>query len=265
MNPVLTQSYKNRFPFRLATTSFIYPASWVTNVRLLAPFLDEIELLVLESDRNSYPQAKEISALYRLGRQHRVSYNIHLPLDIYLGAAGASQRRHAVETIRRVMDITASLRPTTFTLHIVADFPLSDPEELKRWQERVFKTMARLMEPDTDGGRISVETLDYPLAWLDHVITEYGLSVCLDVGHLILNGFDYAKYFQRYRNCTDILHIMGVQNHKDHLGLDVFEADGFAPILRTLRRFHGTVSLEVFSFEALALSLEFLEWQWSVQ
>ena len=46
---LLSKSYKGRFPFTLATTSFIYPDDYVPNVRRLGPYLDEIELLCYES------------------------------------------------------------------------------------------------------------------------------------------------------------------------------------------------------------------------
>lgn len=59
MYPTLEKSHKGTFPFRLGTTSFIYPDNYETNVRLLAPYLDEIELLFLEGDPESLPKKKK--------------------------------------------------------------------------------------------------------------------------------------------------------------------------------------------------------------
>ena len=47
--PALSKSYKGLFPFKICTTSFIYPDHYIPNVKMLGPFVDEIELLVFES------------------------------------------------------------------------------------------------------------------------------------------------------------------------------------------------------------------------
>ena len=47
--PSLAKSYKGLYPFRLGTTSFIYPDQYVPNVKSVGPFVDEIELLLFES------------------------------------------------------------------------------------------------------------------------------------------------------------------------------------------------------------------------
>ncbi len=49
----MLKSLKNRFPFRLGTTSYIIPADLMTNVRLLSPLVDDIELVLFEADDES--------------------------------------------------------------------------------------------------------------------------------------------------------------------------------------------------------------------
>ena len=44
----LPKSYKKMFPFKLATTSYIYPDHIIPNVTTFAPFLDEMELVLFE-------------------------------------------------------------------------------------------------------------------------------------------------------------------------------------------------------------------------
>ena len=78
------------YPFRLATTSFIYPDDYVPNVRLLGAFVDEIELLVFESD--ALPSEHTVRELASLSREQAVGYNVHLPLDVSIGH-GDSHRR----------------------------------------------------------------------------------------------------------------------------------------------------------------------------
>ena len=55
MYPALPKSYKGIFPFKIGTTSFIYPDGYVQNVKMLAPYLDEIELILFESAPGSLP------------------------------------------------------------------------------------------------------------------------------------------------------------------------------------------------------------------
>ncbi|MEJ2657277.1 MAG: hypothetical protein P8012_08760, partial [Desulfobacterales bacterium] len=80
MYPSLPKSYKNAFPFKIGTTSFIYPNNYVQNVVLLAPYLDEIELILFESTPDSLPSMNVISTLLSLADEYHLSYNVHHPL-----------------------------------------------------------------------------------------------------------------------------------------------------------------------------------------
>ena len=63
-------------PFRLGTTSFIYPDHIIPNVQKIGRFFDEIELLVFESSpKGVLPSREEIRVLEQLsgeqiGRAH---------------------------------------------------------------------------------------------------------------------------------------------------------------------------------------------------
>jgi len=61
-------SLKNRFPFRLGTTSYILPADLLMNVEFLADRVDDIELVLFESDdMTNLPDAATVRALERDG------------------------------------------------------------------------------------------------------------------------------------------------------------------------------------------------------
>ncbi|MBF0203438.1 MAG: TIM barrel protein, partial [Desulfamplus sp.] len=130
------------FPFKLATTSFIYPDRIVPNVIKLGSFFDEIELLIFESrpfipkgdingtlnsDKaiNVLPSSKEIKQLSDLSQNLDVTYNIHLPVDVSLTDKSKSKRHVAIDTIKRVIELCAPLNPSTHTLHLEfnIDFP----------------------------------------------------------------------------------------------------------------------------------------------
>ena len=70
------------YPFRLAATSFTYYDSYAANVELLGPFVDEVELLIFESNpKNKAPSSEEIHRLGQMADTWNITYNVHLPLD----------------------------------------------------------------------------------------------------------------------------------------------------------------------------------------
>ena len=255
--PLLSKSYKGRFPFTLATTSFIYPDDYVPNVRRLGPYLDEIELLCYESAH--LPSRAAIEELSRLSAECGVTYNVHLPTDLSIGHRDGSHREQAVNAVLRAFERVAPLSPSTCTLHIPCDGHPLPADDCERWRGRVQASLEKIVGAGVGPGLISVETLDYPLETLKDLIDAFGLGVCLDVGHLILHGRDVEKTFAEFKDKAAILHLHGVRDGKDHLGLDRLPHDLGAPLTRVLPTYKGVVSLEVFSFNHLSASLNWLE------
>ena len=262
MHPPLPKSYKGIFPFKIGTTSFIYPDSYVQNVKMLAPYLDEIELILFESASDSLPSNLEIKELFSLANEYDLSYNIHLPIDISLGAPEPSTQHFALETIKQVIDLTASLSPTTYTLHLPYDEIDFENERIKRWKERIHNGMEALCTSGINSRIISIETLNYPLEWVEEILIGFNLSVCMDLGHLILFGLDMKDVFDRYKNRTSIIHLHGANEHRDHKPLEFLSSSNLKTILEMLKQFKGVVSIEVFSYEHLNASLKYLESVW---
>jgi sugar phosphate isomerase/epimerase len=255
--PLPSKTYKGRFPFTLATTSFIYPADYVVNVQRLGPYVDQIELLCFEHAH--LPTRGTIEELSRLSGECGVTYNVHLPIDLSIGDRAGSLREQAVQGLLRAFERVAPLSPTTCTLHIPCDGHPLRADEIERWRDRVWVSLKKILGAGVDPGLVSVETLDYPLEILKDLIDAFGLGVCLDAGHLILQGRDVEKTFADFEGKTAIVHLHGVRDGKDHLGLDHLPHDLEATLTRRLADFNGTVSLEVFSFHHLTASLDWME------
>jgi len=256
--PTLPRSYKGQYPFRLAATSFIYPADYVTNVRRLGPHLDEIELLLFESRPDALPTAAEIDRLAALAAELALTYNVHLPLDISICSPDAKHRLAAVRTLKQIIDLTAPLSPTTHTLHLPYE---SGPRTA--WLEAAEQSIARLLDLGIRNRCLSIETLDYPFEWVSDIVETHNLSVCIDLGHLILHGMDPVATLDRHHERTAIIHFHGVTGTADHLPLERLDITIARPLVDRLKRFAGTVSIEVFSFDDLAASLETLAAWWS--
>ena len=258
MYPPLPKSYKGVYPFTLAGTSYIYPDHIIPNVKMLGPYLDEIELLLLESTaKDSLPSKDEIKTLSMLAEEFDLSYNIHLPTDIFLADRDPSTRRSAIEIVKQVIDLTIPLSPSTYTLHL-----LYNGESVKRWKELVRKSMKELLRTRIKSKTISIETLTYPFEWVERIISDLDLSICIDFGHLVACGFDIEETFKKYSDRTSIIHLHGVENTGDHISLDRFPKDEIGSVVKILKRFTGIVSLEVFSYDHLEVSLRFLERCW---
>ena len=253
----LGRSFKKLYPFKLGTTSFIYPDLYSENVRRLGPYLDEIELLFFESrDVCAMPSAYEINELARLKDECDVSYNIHLPTDVNLAATDPVERDLAIATYVKIIEMTKLLDPTTLTLHIPYEPGRPGGESL--WQTYLFKGMRALLDSGVSSRLISLETLDYPPSMLGPVLEEFDLSMCLDVGHVVLHGNDPLAVFEMFKHRISIIHLHGVHQGCDHVSLDLMEPKARESVRTILAEFTGTVSLEVFAFDPLVRSLDCL-------
>ena len=264
--PSLTKSYKNYYPFKIGTTSFIYPDLYVPNVKKLGPFVDEIELLLFESAPVSslFPKAV-ISELKHLSQDLQVSYNIHMPTDISISDPSPLNQDQAVDTLVRVIERLGPLSPTSHTLHVPYSADVYDDDHLQKWQDDVFRNLEKIILSGVPADKLALETLDYPLGILMRVIEELKLSACLDVGHLIISNADLQSVFDNCSGCFSIIHLHGVQGRKDHGPLSQLPENLLITIVDNLKRFTGTVSLEVFNFENLKASLNILEQRWNHQ
>ena len=249
-------SLKGQYPFRLGTTSFIFPADYTTNVRQLAPLVDEIELLLFES--RNLPPVDEIGYLVESGREHGITYNVHLPMDIHLGGETKAIRNQAVDAVVRTLARVAPLSPTTHTLHLAFDHSDQLPGTVSRWQHRCVDSVTEVLRrsgisPD----RISIETLDYDPFWLTAIVEALDLAVCVDVGHVILYGFDLRQVLDSFADRTSILHLHGVSDGRDHLALTQLDPSLGNTIAGYLQSFTGSASIEVFNLERLGESLAY--------
>ncbi|MFO7931157.1 MAG: cobamide remodeling phosphodiesterase CbiR [Desulfosalsimonas sp.] len=255
----LSKSYRNRFPFTLAAPSFIYPDHVLPNVRMLAPFIDEIELVLFESSPDeSLPPAPDIKALAGLSQSEGISYNIHLPIDVKITDQDTKKRADAIDRIANAVERAQMLEPSTWTLHLPYTGNAPDPASVNQWQNMAGSAVETLLKRTLISPRlISIETLDFPPAWLEPVARDLDLSVCLDTGHLMEHGRDITEAFKLLGDRISIIHLYGgVKQGRGHVGLEHLPERLAPAVSGILRQFTGIVSLEVFSRNDLEKSLE---------
>jgi sugar phosphate isomerase/epimerase len=260
----LSKSFRGLFPFKLATTSYIYPDRIVPNVAMLSPFLDEVEIVLFESNgADNYPDQAEMKGLTDLSLSQGVRYHVHLPIDVYLGDENEEVRSQGVSTVKKVMERTRCLNPSLYTLHFeIRNSHGQEETDIEAWRKRLIMSVREILKSEIEPKSISVETLGYPFEWIEDIIKKYGLSICLDIGHILLRGQSLRDYWQRYRTNTSVIHLHGFTDGTDHLSIENLGREHLDLIFSCLRDFTGILSIEVFSFDDLKGSLGILEQEW---
>jgi sugar phosphate isomerase/epimerase len=257
--PLALRSWKGVFAFPLGSTSFIYPAGYAENVARLAPCLDAVELLFFESEAAALPGEAEIGRLADLAQRWQIRYNVHLPLDLPLGSPDPRRRRQALESAARVLALTCPLNPTTWTVHLNPHREGLACRQRDDWCDRLRESLARLLDGGLAPRKLSVENLLYPFAWVEALIAELGLSICLDIGHLLRLGGDPLAFFERHAAAVTMVHLHGLSGQQDHRGLESLDPLRAAVVRKLLRRLRCEVSLELFDARLLLGSLALLE------
>jgi len=256
--PLLPRSWKGRYPFRLGTTSFIYPAGYRENVDRLGSHLDEIELLMFESQPSSRPSNLLVHDLRRRGEAHAVTYNVHLPTDLRLTHPDSPIRRRSCRILKTFLTTLTPLNPTAYVLHLPPD-KINDRGDLLAWQHTAGETLENILETGLTPRRLALENLFFPFEWLTPLVEAFDLGVCLDIGHLALQQGDLEGFLDQHDRRIVVTHLHGIRNGKDHGPLGGLPP-GYRQLLSAwLRDFEGSVSLEVFGYEALLESLTCLD------
>jgi len=261
---LLQKSYKRMFPFRLGTTSYIYPDHIVPNVAKLAPFLDEIELVLFESEgQDNYPDEVELRNLMNFCLKGEVGFNVHFPIDIFLGDKDEEVRLKGISVVKKVIERTLCLKPSLYTLHFdLRDKNGREETDVDAWRKRLLQSAEEMKGWGIETERISIETLSYPFEWIEDIVKKFEFSACLDIGHMLLYDLDIQSYLKKYLPQTSIIHLHGMENGVDHLGIDRLNGRMVDLIFSKLRSFTGILSIEVFSFRDLKNSLEVLGQKW---
>ena len=262
---LLREQKVGAFPFRLGTTSYILPADIVPNVEFLAPLVDDVELVFFESDKlSNLPDAAVIEQLVELKGDHRLSYTVHLPLDIHLGSSDEVTRTRSVEKCRRIMDVTGPLAPFAYIIHFHGERRGKEPaHDIERWRSALDRSTEELLLSLSDVAPklLCVETLDYPFDYVSDIVSRHGLSVCLDVGHLAFYGYPVQDHLDTYMAQTRVIHLHGNSDGTDHKDIGMLDPEIIAMLTNRLAwegERERVLTLEVFGRTAFNRSMEIM-------
>jgi sugar phosphate isomerase/epimerase len=246
------QNMKGAFPFRLGTSSYIIPDEILPNVRYLADQVDDVELVLFEVDDgpNNLPGPSSIQELSELARDHNLTYTVHLPLDLRLGAQDETQHI-SLQKARRVIECTRELSPWAYVLHLEgnAERLSKDPKILANWQEQAVRALELVAGWAVSEGFLAVENLEgYPPDFNFPVLESIQAGVCLDIGHLWLDGHDPIEWMQAVLPRLRVIHLHGI-GERDHQSLGLMQPAQIDEVLRYLvdQAYQGVLTLELFS------------------
>lgn len=258
---------KNRFPFSLGCTSYIIPADIIPNVTLLSPVVDDIELILFESsDFSNIPSIETISHLRDLSLSNLSSYTIHLPIDRKAGSEDRNERKLFCDSARQIIDLCESLNPVSWILHLEGISFSSDDKSINDWQKRCTETLNQLITHISLHDSVSIENLGYPWFWHQNIASQFGTSLCCDVGHLWLYFEQHwIEYLKAMLPKTKVIHLHGVANGKDHISLSEGNQDHIRNFLEIIRdsEYCGVITLEVFNENDLIQSIEVINKLWA--
>jgi len=249
---------KNRLPFRLGTTSYVIPDEITPNVRFLSDRVDDIEIVLFETGGfSNIPSPEIVRGLKSLAADYGLTYTVHLPIDIHTGHADAGERRRAVDACCRIIDRMAPVDPFAYVLHLAGDRRGESPsDDLPRWQAHHLDSVRTLIQ-EVPPKKLCIENLDYPFETVSDIVRELRLSVCTDIGHLLLCARDVSAHLNRHLVETRVVHLHGIENGVDHRSahrLDPGLRDTLLDRLADGGAAARVVTLEIFSEEDLRAS-----------
>jgi sugar phosphate isomerase/epimerase len=242
-------------PFRLGTTSYIIPDDILPNVRYLADKAQDVELVLFEVDdgANNLPSLEVVAELRALAEAHALTYTVHLPLDLRLGAGG-DEGHVSVVKARTVIERTRALNPWAYVLHLDGRELLAAQasgagvaQRAAAWQDQAVRALELVAGWAGGPEQLAVENLErYPLDFWTPVLERVPVARCVDIGHLWLDDHDPLPFLQAALPRTRVIHLHGI-GQRDHQSLALIPPEKLNPVMDFLcEAFTGVLTLEVF-------------------
>lgn len=199
---------ENIFPFKISGPSYLMPSGYIENVTYLMDKVDDIQLLLFDALKEDPLLKKEsLTTLEYLAKDSGITYSVHMPVKPEL-TAGFKQR---LEGAYSILEALNRLKISSYTFH----FDLPDGvawEKVTKDEiqsiEASYINFFRALKEKFPGVDLSLENTETPLSALDRVIGECGISYCIDIGHLLVQGRDLAEIEPRLHQAS-VVHLHG--------------------------------------------------------
>lgn len=259
---------RGRFPFRIGTTSYILEAGLADNLRFLADHVDEMQLVLFDTDGLcNIPGADEARALRDFAVERGFAFTVHLPGSIELGDPDPGVRRASRELFLRTVEATRLLSPICWVFHAVSaeEFRVrekADPGRLRAQVDRARAALAELIGAFDNPRDLAIENV---LPYFDIIepglIEAFDTSTCIDVGHLVCYGQKVWEHLDAWLPRCRNIHLHGTDKAgRDHTSL-AHLAPAFVRrlFLRIADAPVQTATMEIFGIEDFHSSMAFLD------
>jgi len=252
-----------QLPFRIGTTSYIWPGDLVENAHFLADRVEDMELVLfdVEGGQNNYPDMAVLQELRAVSEQKGLSYTVHLPHDLHMAPDGSS-RHESMLKARKAIECTLGLAPWSYVAHLDGRELLdkSQPDGKAQWNQQAVRALKQISAWAGGPKSLAVENLDhYPPDFVDEVLEQFPASRCIDIGHLWCDGHDPLPFLQKHISRASVLHLHGVAE-RDHSSLCHMPEEELSRVISFIENsgFSGVLTLEVFGQDDFESSLEAL-------
>lgn len=199
-------------------------ASIIDNVRFLAPFVDDIELIVYEYEGgDNYPTSAELAEMADLAEHFNFGYTVHLPSSLTAHPLDKAWQARALREWRRAVEALSCLQPRAYIWHWESEqFARQPASDVGSWLNFTKQTAEKFLDSNLVSPELlCVENLSYDYALIWPLVQQLGLSVCLDVGHAWKNYGDLLPFMSEVWPKVGTIHLHGLnsQSGRDHLGL----------------------------------------------
>lgn len=199
-------------------------ASIIENVRFLAPFVDDIELIVYEYEgQDNYPTPAELAQMAQLAKRFNFGYTVHLPSSLTAHPLCKAWQERALREWRRAVQILAPLEVRAYIWHWESEqFAWQPASDMAAWLDFTEQTAEKFLRSDLVlPEQLCVENLSYDYALIWPLVQRLGLSVCLDVGHAWKSCSGLFPFMAEVWPKVRAIHLHGFnsQTGEDHIGL----------------------------------------------
>jgi sugar phosphate isomerase/epimerase len=244
------------FPFKISAPSYLLPSGYIENVTYLMDKVDDIQLLVFDAHEED-PLLKEesLTTLEYLAKDSGITYSVHMPVKPKLSEAFQQRLEAAyfiIETLNR-------LNISSYTFHYdLPDGVVWEKVTKDKIQsiEGTYIKFFKALKEKFPGSDLSLENTETPLSALDKIICECGISYCIDIGHLLVQGRDLAEIEPRLQQAS-VVHLHGWEEKngkkQDHRPI-LYDRK----IFKQLESFSGILTIENYHKLLYEKSLELL-------
>lgn len=259
------KTYRNRFPFKIGTTSYIIPIkedNLVANVKFLAGSFDEVQLLFFGRhylDEVMSPHI--IQTLKGIREESGLSYSIHLPLDLDLLNPSTGMMRGSIDIIEMIMTETSPLAVEKYILHIDRSFEnflsgFLSADDMDIFEEACAAISDRLSNV---AAKIYIENPAYDLTAVSEVIHKTPCRICMDAGHIFFYNQSIHEFINCFNSRIGLVHLHGHKDGRDHCAVSELDDISINSIVQFLQTYTETVIIEVFNIDDLEQSIFMLE------